>query len=169
MEDLYFTRQLASNAGRIEALVRGVSGEQARWKPDYEAWSMLEVVNHLYDEEREDFRARLDLILHHPEQEWPPIDPEGWAACREYGKRDIETSLRGFLKEREDSLGWLESLGSPDWETVHTSQYGSMRAGDMLASWVTHDHIHLRQLIDLHQAYAIAQGKPFSPDYAGPW
>ena len=45
--------QLAIQAGRIRALAEGVSDEQARWKPDAESWSILEVVNHLYDEERE--------------------------------------------------------------------------------------------------------------------
>ena len=169
MDSSYFTRQLADNAGRFEALVTGVSDEQARWKPDAETWSVLDIVNHLYDEEREDFRVRLDNILHHPEKEWTQIDPEGWVTEREYSKRDLEASLRGFLKERTESLEWLESSGSPDWETVHTSQYGSMRAGDMFTSWLRHDHIHLRQLVELHQAYATAQGEPFSADYAGPW
>ena len=69
MHGSYFTGQLTSNAGRFEALVQGVSEAQARWKPDAETWSILEIVNPLYDEEREDFRARLDNILHHQERE----------------------------------------------------------------------------------------------------
>ena len=56
--------QMALNAGRIGALVEGVSEEQARWKPAPEVWSILEVMHHLWDEEREDFRVRLNLILH---------------------------------------------------------------------------------------------------------
>ena len=77
MDGSYFSRQFATNAGRFEALVQDVSEDQARWKPDAETWLILEIVNHLYGEEREDFRVRLDNILHHPEKDWAPIDPEG--------------------------------------------------------------------------------------------
>ena len=56
--------QLGHNAGRILDLVQHVSQEQASWKPDPGTWSILEVINHLYDEERLDFRARLDSLLH---------------------------------------------------------------------------------------------------------
>ena len=33
-------------------LFQSVTHEQARWKPGEDRWSMLEVINHLYDEER---------------------------------------------------------------------------------------------------------------------
>jgi hypothetical protein len=49
---------LAQQAQSIMQLVSRVSDEQARWKPEADSWSILEVVNHLYDEEREDFRTR---------------------------------------------------------------------------------------------------------------
>lgn len=47
----------------IGQLASGVSGEQARWKPNADSWSIIEVVNHLYDEEREDFRVKIKHIL----------------------------------------------------------------------------------------------------------
>ena len=50
----HFTTRLSHNATAIESLVRSVPEEQARWKPEPEAWSILEVINHLYDEECED-------------------------------------------------------------------------------------------------------------------
>ena len=42
MEAAYFKRQLAINRDRIAALARGISEEQASWKPDPESWSILE-------------------------------------------------------------------------------------------------------------------------------
>lgn len=36
--------------------MRGVTQSEALYKPHAKSWSMLEVVCHLYDEEREDFR-----------------------------------------------------------------------------------------------------------------
>ena len=67
--------QMIEDAARVGALVQGVSDQQARWKPDPDSWSILEVLNHLLDEEREDFRVRLDYTLHRPGEPWPPIDP----------------------------------------------------------------------------------------------
>ena len=61
-------KMMELNAQRIQRLVAGIAPDQARWKPDPESWSIVEVINHLYDEERYDFRVRLEIILFHPEQ-----------------------------------------------------------------------------------------------------
>ena len=55
--------RLRANVDVFDALTRGVSEEQARWKPTTDEWSILEVVNHLADEEVEDFRHRFDHPL----------------------------------------------------------------------------------------------------------
>jgi hypothetical protein len=162
-------RQLKDDAERIRLLVAAVSAEQARWRPDPDSWSILEVVNHLYDEEREDFRVRLDIILHGPDRPWPPIDPAGWVAAREYNQRELEPSLQDFLAERRASLAWLATLEAPDWDASVTSSFGSMRAGDMFAAWVAHDSLHMRQLVELHHAWILHLAAPYSVDYAGEW
>jgi len=53
---------MANQAETIRALIQDDSDEQASWRPDSDSWSVLEVINHLYDEEREDFR-HLGLTL----------------------------------------------------------------------------------------------------------
>src|SRR5215212_1808204 len=111
MLDLHhIVTRMRANTAAIAALARDVSDEQARWKPAADAWSLLEVVNHLYDEEREDFRTRLDYVLHRPGEPAPPIDPEGWVTARAYNQRDPRASLDAFLSEREASLEWLRGL-----------------------------------------------------------
>ena len=161
--------QMMNNTKTILNLAQGVSADQARWKPDDDSWSILEVINHLYDEEREDFRVRLDIILHHPEQPWPAIDPQGWITERRYNQRNFEESVKDFLTERDKSLFWLQELGSPKWETIYTSPFGQMSAGDMFAAWVGHDLLHIRQLVELHWAYTVRTVKPYRVDYAGEW
>jgi hypothetical protein len=161
--------RMADNAARIQALVHGASDQQARWKPDPASWSILEVVNHLLDEERNDFRVRLDNTLHRPGEKWPPIDPGGWVTERKYNEKDPEVSLDHFLSEREVSLAWLRDLATPQWETTYEAPFGSIRAGDILAAWVAHDLLHMRQLVELHWAYTTAQLEPYSTQYAGEW
>src|SRR6185369_6640354 len=99
----YFIQRFSNNRGVFESLLRDVGLEQARWKPTADKWSMLEVVNHLYDEEREDFRQRLQLTLKNPEQAWPAINPRGWVVERSYNERELGKSLQDFLAERENS------------------------------------------------------------------
>ena len=162
--------RLAASAEVLRALVDPVDAEQARWKPAPDAWSILEVVNHLADEEAEDFRARLDLLLHHPGQPWPPIDPEGWVTARDYAGRGLAASLDRFLAERRRSLDWLAGLDAPDWERAYPHpRAGPLSAGSLLASWVAHDLLHVRQLARLHHQYTAARAHPHPVAYAGRW
>jgi hypothetical protein len=164
-----YTAQLAHQAASIASFTRGISDEQARWKPNPESWSILEVINHLYDEERQDFRVRLEYILYKPGSPWPPIDPRGWVIDRQYNQRDPEESVDDFLTEREKSLNWLRGLNSPDWTTTCPTPWGQITAGDMFAAWVGHDLLHLRQLVELHWAYTNQAVKPYTTSYAGDW
>ena len=169
MDHAYLIRQLSQNERRIEALVRDIPLEEARWKPSPDSWSILEVANHLLDEEREDFRVRLDIILHHPDRQAPPVNPEGWVVERQYNQRELAESLQGFLDERQKSLEWLGSLSSPDWEKVYNAPFGEIKAGDMLAAWVTHDQLHMRQIVEIQRAYVEEKSRPYSLEYAGHW
>jgi hypothetical protein len=161
--------QMAQDAERVRALVQGASEQQARWKPDSDSWSILEVVNHLLDEEREDFRVRLDYTLFRPGEPWPPINPVGWVTEREYNQQDLDASLARFLSEREASIVWLRALPAPDWDAAYQAPWGPITAGDLFASWVAHDLLHMRQLLELHWAYITAELEPYKPDYAGEW
>jgi hypothetical protein len=165
----YFVALMGENAARIRTLVRGVTERQACWRPDPDSWSILEVVNHLLDEERLDFRVRLDYTLHRPGEPWPPIDPEGWVTEREYNRKELRASLDRFLSEREASLVWLRELDAPNWEATHETSFGPIAAGDVFAAWVAHDLLHMRQLVELHWAYTTAELEPHRVDYAGTW
>lgn len=162
--------RLAANAQVFRHLLADVPPEQARWKPAPEKWSLLEVINHLADEEREDFRTRVDLTLHHPGEPWPSIDPQGWVVAREYDRRDLGASLQDFLRERARSVEWLRSLEQADpAATYQHPKFGPITAGDLLGSWLAHDLIHIRQMTRLHYEYLAQRVAPYSLGYAGPW
>jgi hypothetical protein len=159
-------RRLASTAASVRELALTATPEQAVWRPAPDQWSLLEVVNHLADEEAEDFRARLDHTLHRRGDTAPPIDPEGWVAEREYNGRELRESVARFMDEREWSLEWLRGLESPDWSLPFRE---SLTAGDLLGSWLAHDLLHLRQLSRLHHRWLGRQVGPGGLDYAGRW
>ena len=105
--------ELARNRDAFKHLLEGVPEPQRAWRPAPDKWNLHEVVCHLYDEEREDFRARVRSTLEDPEREWAGIDPEGWVKSRDYAAKDYATTLSGFLDERDASLVWLRSLENP--------------------------------------------------------
>jgi len=167
IEILY--QDLARGAEIIRALIMGVTQTQAIFKATPESWSVLEIVCHLYDEEREDFGQRLNIILHRPAERWPPIDPAGWVTARRYNERNLAETLDSFVAEREKSLIWLKSLSTPNWEAEYSAPFGLIKAGDMLASWVAHDTLHTRQLLELRRDRIIRLAEPFDVRYAGEW
>ena len=161
--------QLKNNAEIIRTLLQSLQNADVRDKPDENSWSILEVINHLADEEREDFREHLDQILHRPEEPWAPIDPQGWVTQRQYNSRDFVSSVNDFLQERERSLEWLAQLDAPNWDAIMKTPWGHISAGDMMASWIAHDLLHLRQLVELKWFTTRTILEPYSVDYAGGW
>jgi hypothetical protein len=124
MEFKKLYQELVNSTEMIMGLLADISQDEAQIKPNPESWSILEVISHLYDEEREDFREHLD---------------------------------------------WLQGLSDANWETTYTSQFGSMKAGDMFTSWVAHDNLHIRQLTELRRNKIERITKPYDIQYAGDW
>ncbi len=161
---------LRRNLGTFRCLVADLDEGRVRWRPDPDAWSILEVVNHLADEEKEDFRRRLDLLWNRPRTTWPSIDPEGWVHERRYAERDFGDSLKAFEEARQQSLEWLQTLSNPSWDASYEHpKMGTLRAGDLLASWMAHDLLHQRQIVRIQYAYLAHHVRPYEARYAGPW
>ena len=161
--------ELVDSTNMIRALLQGVTEEQARFRPDPNSWSVLEVICHLRDEEREDFREHLDFILHRSHQDWHRIDPEGWVTSRKYNEQSLREVKEVFFGERSKSLDWLKGLSGADWDTSYSSPFGPLSAGDMLSSWIAHDNLHVRQLVELRRARIEGIAQPYSIAYAGDW
>ncbi|MFC1572543.1 DinB family protein [Candidatus Eisenbacteria bacterium] len=162
--------RLNVNLLAVDKLTQDISSTYATWKPSPEKWSIVEIVCHLLDEEREDFRARLDLLLHRPDAPWPSINPEGWVPERDYIGRDLRTTVGELLEERNRSIAWLRKLEQPAWTNTYEHRIlGTMSAGDMLAAWLAHDYLHLKQLAHLQWQLIGTLAHPHSARYAGEW
>lgn len=154
----------------VDALVAGISEDDARWRPPSGAWSIVEIVAHLADEEVADFSVRLRATLEDPSQPWPPIDPEGWARNRDYRSRSLAAEVERLRAARAGNQGWLATVQGADWSVAHTHpRLGVMRAGDMLAAWAAHDLLHIRQLTKRRFELVSRDSEPFSTAYAGAW
>lgn len=169
MNSTKIIQELERNQKVFEGLLTGLSKEEYLWKPFPEKWCLLEIVCHLYDEEKEDFRYRTRHVLETPRDPLPSIDPKGWVLDRKYAEQPFESTLSGFLKEREQSITWLKSLSSPDWDQFYDHKtFGHMTAKMFLSNWLGHDYLHLRQIIKLKFDYLKhSSNEPLG--YAGEW
>ena len=169
MEFKTLYQELQNSTEMIRTLLLGVSQEEAQVKPTPESWSILEVVCHLHDIEREDFREHLDFILHRQHEEYHVIDPQAWITERKYNQQDFAEMQEKFFAERQKSLAWLQEVSDSKWDTTYTSEYGSLSAGEMFSCWVAHDNLHLRQFVELRRARIERITEPFPIEYAGDW
>jgi DinB family protein len=161
--------ELAKNKVIFKELLTGLGKEEYLWRQDPKKWCALEIICHLYDEEREDFRARTKHVLKNPELGLKPFDQLAWIEDRKYIEQNYTETLSKFLKEREQSVVWLKSLKTPDWNrAINHPKFGEMSAKTFLVNWLAHDYLHIKQILKLKFDYLqIKTGK--SLDYAGNW
>ncbi len=169
MNYLKIAIELSHNKEVFRSLLHGVEKEQYNWKPAPEKWCLLEVICHLYDEECEDFRARMQQVLLDPHQPLQPIDPQGWVSSRGYMQKDYDNVLHAFLVERSRSVNYLNALVMPNWGNTHIHpQLGPVTASLFLSNWLAHDYHHIRQINELKYQYF--KSKITEPlTYAGNW
>ena len=161
--------ELERNGEVIRQLLTGLTPAQYKWRPAEGKWNLLEVICPLYDEEREDFRARAELILDDPAREWVKIDPPAWVMERDYANQNFEQRIQDFVVERDRSVAWLRSLKEPKWDNFFMHpKVGPVSAQLILDNWLAHDLLHIRQMVRIKYAYL--RNHVSSPlDYAGPW
>jgi DinB superfamily len=141
-------------------------GWRARPRPG--EWAPVEIVCHLRDEEAEDFGARVRAVLA-GEAEVGPIDPERWAVARRYREADPAEALGAFRAHRTASLALLAGALPERLAAAVVSPSGLRLSGlDLLAAWVTHDRLHLRQLAGTLARLWADRWAPLRADYAGP-
>jgi hypothetical protein len=168
----FYLSEFSSNKNVFIQLLSGLSEQQIAFKQSAEKWNLLEVICHLADEEKEDFRTRLKSVLEDPSKAFPAIDPVSWVKERNYASQDFASKLQAFINERDQSLQWLESLPHLD-EDIWTNTYqhpvvGAMSAKFILANWLAHDYLHIRQIIKLKYDF-LQQATGEQLSYAGNW
>jgi hypothetical protein len=168
-ERSYIIAQLRSNQAVIEHLLRNASEEEVVWRSHAKHWCLLEVICHLYDEERDDFRARLDSVLKDPSLPLPRSTPLAWVSERKYMEQDFGAKLDAFLAERDSSLAWLQSLADANWDHAYQHpEVGPLPAHMFLTNWLAHDYLHIRQIVRVKYQY-LGEWSGDSLAYAGTW
>ena len=169
MKNEFIFDELERNGVVFETLLHDLPEEVYCWRPAEGKWNLLDVVCHLLDEEREDFRARISLVLRDPSATLPGIDPEGWVTERNYQDQDFEETLNALIEERDRSVERLRSLKNAHWQNAYDHpKLGMMTAQLFLENWLAHDLLHMRQILAIKFAYQKEMGSE-DLSYAGNW
>ena len=166
----FFIARLSANAKALSSLCRETAPEQALWKQSPEKWSIQQVVYHLSRTEEKDFRPRLEKTLRSPEEIWNALVASEMRPDETGGANNLAEYLQNFLAEREKSIDWLKTIDNPVWKNSHRhNEQLTLAAGDLLASWLAHDYLHIKQIIRLQYDYVDSISEPFKTVYAGTW
>jgi hypothetical protein len=140
--------KLKKNGSIFRDLLEDVPRDEYLWRYNEGKWCLLEIICHLFDEEREDFRTRVRYAMESSTEQPPRIDPVGWVHERNYIKQDYPVMLSKFLDERKISVEWLHSISPVQWSKSFTHPtLGNVSSEFFLANWLAHDYLHIRQIL----------------------
>ncbi len=120
--------------------------------PDPKEWSLVEVVCHLRDVEREVNFPRIQTFLSEVNPFITAEDTDLWADDREYAKQDGEAALRDFIAARMETLEELKKLKDEDWQGAgRHAVFGPITLHEQLGFMAEHDRVHIRQIYEVVQ------------------
>jgi len=161
-------RELGRLVPLLEAQVGDLDAQSARARPAPGEWAPIEILCHLRDEEREDFGARLRVVLDGGSG-FAPIAPERWVEERRYRDADLALTLRDLRARRGESLAFLTTVSAARLAaSVPHARLGALSGLDLLAAWVAHDRLHLAQLANTLTRLWADRWMPLKAEYGGP-
>ncbi len=158
---------LAATPDILRALLTGVTGEQAYWKPAPDRFSIAELLEHLSHVEGHYFRLHADAILAEDTPEAEPYDQNAYYAAGAYSGREVEESLAHWEEQREDNVEFLRELDVDQLSraALHP-EVGRFTLANLINEWALHDLGHVRQLAELVRAELYYPGiGPFQAQY----
>lgn len=144
----------------LSALFTGLPERWVRATEGDGEWSPYDVVGHLIDGERTNWMPRARHILAGEQGPFPPFDRT--THLNENQGKHIDHLLRTFAELRRENVAALVGLNLTSDDLNRTGlhpEFGEVRLGQLLATWVAHDLNHLRQIIQaMAQEYTEAVG-----------
>ena len=147
----------------LRGLLTGLPDAWTRATEGPGTWSPFDVVGHLVHGERTDWIPRIEHILQHGDTlPFPPFDRE--RMFTDSAGEGLGDLLDRFERLRAQSLARLDALGLGHEDLSRRGrhpEFGVVRLGEHLATWVAHDLGHIGQI-------ARTMARQYG-DAVGPW
>lgn len=113
-----------------------------------ETFSPYDVIGHLIQGEKTDWRDRTTMILEHgATKSFVPFDR--FAQFEQSKGKSLQQLLDEFEKLRKESLSWLRSLNLTETDFIKKGTHpelGEVTLRQLLSTWVIHDLTHIAQI-----------------------
>ena len=147
--DLHDARlHLARAPHVLRALVEPLEGSWLTNNEGPGTWSPVQVVRHLIWCEVDDWIPRARMVLEHSESKaFNQFDREGGES--RYGDVAVPALLDEFERLRSDNLRTLDGFRLDASKLALPGRHpalGAVTLGQLLATWVAHDYVHVTQI-----------------------
>lgn len=145
---------------RLKLALKGLSKKLSLWSPAPGKWSILEIVCHLRDMEREAYRDRYQRVLtaaDGTEPTLPDVDGDVVSLERDYTNARLSEALREWTALRKETLRLLRGVKASQWRLagIHETA-GRLTLTDLLIRHVVgNDEAHLAQIDAIKLRYEL--------------
>ena len=148
---------LKATPARLKAALKGVPRKTLLFVPAPGKWSILEIVCHLRDMERDAYLARYQRILAEHDPLLPDVDGDLYSIERDYRNASLGEVLRDWTRLRRENLKLLSRVKGDQWQRagVHETA-GRLTMADLLRRHaVGNDEAHLGQIEAIKARHAL--------------
>lgn len=160
-----FFETLAATPQSLKAALKGLPRKVLLFTPAPGKWSILEILCHMRDMEREAYIERYTRILSEDEPRLPDVNGEALAITRAYRLQKPTDVVREWLALRRQTLQLLRKTGKAQWARagVHETA-GRLTMEDLIRRHaVGNDEAHLRQIEAIKRRFALLERLAAAP------
>ena len=156
---------VAGTPVRLKAALKGVPKKLLSWTPGPGKWSILEIVAHMRDMERDAYLTRYRRILAEENPALPDIDGDILAIREDYRSLKLPEILRDWQKLRKECLKLLKSVKGPRWDRVGTHETAGPLTMETLLrrQAIGNDEAHLGQIEGIKKRAATLEALEAGP------
>lgn len=165
LETTAHLQTLAQTPARLKAALKGVSKKLLLWTPGPGKWSILEIVAHMRDMERDAYIERYRRILAEDNPTLPDIDGDVLALREDYRGMKLSEVLKDWSRLRKETLKLLKSVKGPRWERMGTHETaGPMTMATLVRRHaIGNDEAHLSQIENIKKRADIFENLETAP------
>ena len=148
---------LRSTEAKLKAALKEIPRAVVTWTPAPGKWSILEIVGHLRDMEKDAYLSRYRRILSEEVPSLPDADGDQLSLENDYRSQRLSGLLREWSRLRRESLRLLKKVKLADWERAGMHETaGRLTMTDLVRRHaIGNDLAHLGQIEAITRRYAV--------------
>ena len=148
---------LRGTPAAVKAALKGIPRAELLWTPAPGKWSILEIVCHLRDMERDAYLARYRRILEEETPTLPDADGDVYSLENDYRSQKLSEVVRDWTRLRREVLRLLSKVKREEWERagIHETAGRLTMADFVRRHAIGNDEAHLGQIAAIRRRFQI--------------